>query len=500
MFAGRRSTNGVNKCVEQAPGYDGHVPGGIRLAVEETTAAAAANKTRRGRSHGTTRDECSSTGTSGASATDISTKHDVVSGTYLTDNEKPVTDTAAASVQNAADQPVDGRLRSRSSRKDYWSAAHDDTASCSELEEGGEGDLALCDNDDDTAAGDGISIESFGGRGGGWSGSAHDAARDSRADRRENGEGNLPGTTGGGDDTVSELSFSGFHAGLGSIGDSQESEEHLRVDGAAHDSSSESPDQAQPAIPRRNDDDDIDAGHVTHLLDERRRWKLRAFESEHELRSLNASLERRSTAEEVVGRRPAAPTKNEDLPATEQEPGSFCESMSSEVSAAESGFELDDHRWQTTSESESSPAADSASGSSSSAGRSRGETRPVEVLEAASQVWGSEPAPEKPDRSPANAAPRLDDGAAGANDACSDRPVSGDGGLRVLCSDEPGEDGADAHRRLRREFDQLKEKLRETELRHAAAEATAVSNLQRARAAEMSRDVKEIQVRPEACI
>lgn len=47
----------------------------------------------------------------------------------------------------------------------------------------------------------------------------------------------------------------------------------------------------------------------------------------------------------------------------------------------------------------------------------------------------------------------------------------------------------------RQEIDCLKEELRKAEIRQAVAEATATSILQRARAAELSRDVKEIQVR-----
>lgn len=47
----------------------------------------------------------------------------------------------------------------------------------------------------------------------------------------------------------------------------------------------------------------------------------------------------------------------------------------------------------------------------------------------------------------------------------------------------------------REEIASLKEELRKAEIRQAAVEATAASVLQRARAAELSRDVKEIQVR-----
>lgn len=50
-------------------------------------------------------------------------------------------------------------------------------------------------------------------------------------------------------------------------------------------------------------------------------------------------------------------------------------------------------------------------------------------------------------------------------------------------------------RRLLEEVVSLKEKLRKAEIRQAAAEATASSVLQRAKAAELSREVKEIQVR-----
>eukprot|EP00903_Cladosiphon_okamuranus_P013906 g12934.t1 len=45
------------------------------------------------------------------------------------------------------------------------------------------------------------------------------------------------------------------------------------------------------------------------------------------------------------------------------------------------------------------------------------------------------------------------------------------------------------------EIAELRDNLRKAELRHVAAEATAASVLQRARAAELSRDVKEIQIR-----
>lgn len=47
---------------------------------------------------------------------------------------------------------------------------------------------------------------------------------------------------------------------------------------------------------------------------------------------------------------------------------------------------------------------------------------------------------------------------------------------------------------LRTEIDSLKEDLRRKEIRLAAAEATAASEVRRARAAELARDVKEIQV------
>lgn len=49
--------------------------------------------------------------------------------------------------------------------------------------------------------------------------------------------------------------------------------------------------------------------------------------------------------------------------------------------------------------------------------------------------------------------------------------------------------------RRRQEMDCVKYELRKAEIRQAAAEATVTSMLQRARAAELSRDVKEIQVR-----
>lgn len=58
------------------------------------------------------------------------------------------------------------------------------------------------------------------------------------------------------------------------------------------------------------------------------------------------------------------------------------------------------------------------------------------------------------------------------------------------------EDGRErSHRLLEEEIVALKENLRRAEIRLAAAEATASSVLQRAQAAELSREVKEIQVR-----
>lgn len=499
MPVGRRGTNAGNVYVEQAPGYDGHVPGGIRLAAEESTVAeaavaagATANKAHRGSS--TARDdECNNASTSYAS-TEFFTKRGVVGGASLAENDQTVADTDT-DIRGAADRPADGPwFCARPSEGDYWSTAHDDKAWHPDLGEGGDGDLALDGDDEDTAAAEEISKESprF---------SAHAVTRDSHADRRENSS-NLRGSTAGTNDTVSELSFSVFHAGDGSEGEDHESEDHPYTDGIARGFSSDSPMQARPSTPRDDedddDDDDIDASHVEHLLQERRRWKLRAFESEHELRTLHARMEEKGSTTRTVERRLATPTETptetKDINATSQESGSFGESMISDVSAAGSGFELDD-RWQATSESESLAPAPPGSGSSSSAGQG-GKPRPLEILEASSEGRFLEATSERgSDRTPAGGA-RGFDGAAGADDTCSDRAVGGGGGdSRVAGGDEPGKDGPNAHQLLRQEVEELKEKLRDTELRHAAAEATAVSVLQRARAAEMSRDVKEIQVR-----
>jgi len=488
------------------------VPGGIRLAAEETTTAAlTANKARRGSS--TARDyECNNAGTTCAS-TEFSTKRGVVAGDSL-ENDQPLAGTGI-DVRDAADRPANGPLfSSRPFGGGCGSAAHDDKAFYPDLAEGGEGGLALhgdddedTGEDDDTAAAEEFSHESYGDGRWGLRGAAYGATRGSQADRRENGR-NLLGSTTGINDTVSELSFSGFHADLGSKGEGHESEDHVNAGDVVHDAWRDSQDQARPATPRDDgdgDSDDIDASHVEHLLQERRRWKLRAFESEHELRSLHARMEQKDSTARTVEPRPAPPTETNDSNATPKGPGSFGESMISDLSAAESGFELDD-RWQATSGSESSAAAALGSGLSSSPGR--GEKRHLlqsletaETAETASEGRSLEATDERGSiRSPAGGARRFD-GAAGAKDTRSDRVVCGNCDLRVSWGEAPGEHGAnDANQLLRQEVEELKEKLRGTELRHAAAEATAVSVLQRARSAEMSRDVKEIQVRKQTCI
>lgn len=371
-----------------------------------------------------------------------------------------------------------------------------------EREEEKEEEAFVFSDDQDTAAGD-DSWNGASGRDGSESSAAHGPTCSLQAGRRWN-DSDLRGSPPGINDTISELSCSGIFTIPSTVGDDQGNEDQSS-DESTHDSSSESPNQTRVATPR--EDDDIGASHVEHLIQERRRWKLRAFESEHELaavRSSHARMERRGSARAMEPRSADATML--------QASGSFSAPISSETSAVEPGFDPDD-RWQAASGIDGAPSSSSCSAAGvPSAGGAR---RPRGFFDTASdaQFWGAASA--TTDCLSASGAGR---GAAGLKNDRQNRLVDGldtcggkgkDGATQqqiegtgddnyheLLCRDgEQGRNATRTHQLLRNEIAELKENLRKAELGHAAAEATAASVLQRARAAELSRDVKEIQVK-----
>lgn len=443
-------------------------------------------------------DEFNNIETDVASTANSTQQDDVVAGMPTMASDSRMTETPSNIKEpRSAEHNSDTGLSVRPLRGDNWTATHGCEFWHSVREEEGSAEergAFFGDDDQDTAAGD---YDSNGprDRSGDVSGAAHHGTYH-ESDVRES----APRA----DDTISELSCSGIFTIPSEVGDEQGNEDQGGGNEGTHDSSSESPNQTRVATPR-DDDDDMGASHVEHLIQERRRWKLRAFESEHELagfQSLRAQMERRDGGRGVEPRSAGAIMLHAS--------GSFSESVVSETSTVESGFDLDD-RWQTASGNDRAPSTASSCSTPSVAGVHR----PHDFLDTASDAQFSGAASATFDGIPASGV-RCDTG--GLRNDCHNLLVDCDdncdgqgqnGGTQqqqtdrtgdsdydsFLCGDsEQGKNGTHTDRLLREEIAELKENLRKAELRHAAAEATAASVLQRARAAELSRDVKEIQV------
>ncbi|CAM9417711.1 unnamed protein product [Ectocarpus sp. 6 AP-2014] len=452
--------------------------------------AAITNQQHRGSSSSSS--ESTNKGGSGASTETLSThgngsESDVL-GTRLVRN-KLFPDTGTASLKSesrTAIQSTGGSLSPPSRCGEDWSPrpAQDDQVVHSQLEK--EKEEAVEFHDDDTAA-DGNSTKTDGS----GSRTAHSSHYESKADHDVNGS-ELSRSTRGTFDTVSDLSCSGIFAGLRAAGDDQESAQY---------SSSGSPDLARLAASPSGDDedsDDIEESHITHLVQDRRRWQLRAFEAEYELasmRSFRAHLDSGGDDTRGAGSRPIESTEHQDsYSATTQASANSREQLFSGVPPIEVDHESDG-QWKTQAVNESSSLA-----SSCSTGRlSVDATRPVkDVLSAADE------------------ARLLGEGSAESNHFAANRTgceatsdsnhvpqhvdSDDDGGhgnfLGVVDNDDEQEKNrTGSYRLLREETVQLKENLHQAELRQAAAEATIASVTQRARAAEVSREVKEIQIR-----
>ena len=401
----------------------------------------------------------------------------------------------------------DASLSVRPVRGGNWSATHDDDLRYSEREEeerNAEEGGRSSDDDEDTAAGDYDSNGALD-RTEHVSGScaAHDAASHDC-----DVTGSAPRTNDNDNDTISELSCSGIFTISSEVGDELGNGDQ-GGGGSPHDSSSESPSQSRVASPR-DDDDDIDASHVEYLIQERRRWKLRAVESEHELagfQSLRAQMERRDGGKAVEPRSAGAIML--------QASGSLSESTVSETSTVESGFDADEryrYRWQATSGNDRPPPT-ASSCSTPTVGEAQ---EPRGLMDTASDAQFSAAASATSDCNQASGVRYDTDGQRNyrhkllvdRDEVCDEQGQNGDTQQRIVgtgdddyddifCGDtEQSKNGTRTDPLLLlEEIAELKENLRKAELRYAAAEATAASVLQRARAAELSRDVKEIQVR-----
>lgn len=502
---GRRGIGGASPYVEQAPGWDGPVTDSRRFAEENKRMETTAPKPFHDCSPN--RRECKNIGMRDASKTLSAQQYGVVAGRPAVEKDELVDNNTAGNKQepNTAEPQPGGRSSVQSFRGNSWSASHEGTLLHSEHEEEeGEGAFFFSGEEDPTA-GDGTSNGA----------KARDGTEPGASDGptltlqagRPSFESDMWVSEPGTNDTISELSGSGTYTNPDGGGKDHGNEgQIIKGDESTHDSSSESPNQIRVATPRK-DDDDIGASHVEQLIQERCRWKLRAFESEYELaaiQSLRARMERRDGAGAIKLRTAEATML--------QASGSSCEPLSSEMSGVESGFGVND-RWQTTSESEREASASlcSAAGSASLAG-ARG---PLGFSDTASDAQFSGAASATTEHSPASGARRD---LAGSRKDHRNSLVGGSGNYggqgkvgvaqqqtegagnddyhELLCgSDKQREQETVTHRLLRKDIVELKENLRQAELRQAAAEATAASVLQRARAAELSRDVKEIQVR-----
>lgn len=495
VCTGRRGAGGDSSSdVDQAPGWDGQVTDTTRFTTAENNRAATTTHNIRHNSS-PNHDECNYISTRGASKA-TSTEYVALAGMPWPTVEKGklIADTVAVNNKpNTAEHIAEASLPLRSCGGEDWPSTPDSKLLHSELEDEEE-ETGYFTEGQDTAAGDDNS-NGASSRNRSVPGAAYGPTCTLQAGRHEGGlTGSAPGTN----DTISELSCSGIFTIPSAVGDDQGNEDP-DSDESTHDSSSESPNQTRVASPR--DDDDIGASHVEHLMQERRRWKLRAFESEHELaavRSLHARFEKRDGARAMGPQSPEATMF--------QASGSFSEPMVSETSSVESGFELD-HRWQTASGSDGASSASSrftAGGPSvARGGRQHGFLDTASdaqfsggVSATANDLQASGAQRDAPDLESYRQNRLADD-----DDSCDGRGKDGVTEKQIEGAgdgDHRGEQGTDAartNRLLREEIAELKENLRRAELRHAAAEATAASVLQRARAAELARDVKEIQVR-----
>lgn len=470
-------------------GYHDKKPRDVRVTTRFPDAGIT-NKPHRGSS--TSSSESTNKGGSGASTETLSThgngsESDVLGTRLVRNNLFP--DTGTASLKNesrTAIQSTGGSLSSPSRCGDDWSPrpAQDDQVVHSQLEK--DKDEAVEFHDDDTAA-DGNSTKTDGG----GSRTAHSSHYGSKADHEINGS-ELSRSTRGTFDTVSDLSCSGSFAGLSAAGDDQES---------AQDSSSGSPDLARLAASPSGDDqdsDDIEDSHITHLVQDRRRWQLRAFEAEYELasmRSFRDHLDSGGDDTRGAGSRPVESTEHQDsCSATTQASANSRKQFFSGVPPIEVDHESDG-QWQTQAVNESSSSA-----SSCSTGRLSVEaTRPVEdVLSAADEAQLLAAGSTESNHFAANRTGC--EGTSDSNDLSQHVDSDDNGGhgkfLGVVDNDDEQEKNrTGSHRLLREEIVHLKENLRQAEIRQAAAEATITSVTQRARAAEVSREVKEIQVR-----
>lgn len=452
--------------------------------------AAITSKPHRGCS--TTSSESTNTGGSGASTETLSTRDngsesDVLGTRSVHENLSP--DTGTANLKNesrTAIQSTRGSPSSSSRCGDDWSArpAQNDQVVHSQLEK--EKDEAVQFYDDDTAA-DGSSTKTDGG----GSRTAHSSHYGSKADHDVNGS-ELSRSTRGTFDSVSDLSCSGNFAGLRAAGDDQES---------AQDSSSVSPNLARLSAPRSGDDqdnDDIENSHITHLVQDRRRWQLRAFEAEYELasmRSFRAHLDSDGDDTKGAGSRTVESTEHQDpCSANMQASANSREQLFSGVSPIEVDHESN-RQWQTQTVNPSYSSA-----SSCSTGRLSVEaTRPV--VDVVSAAKGGQLLAAGSAKSNHFATNRTGcEATSDSNDLSQHVDSDDDGGhgnfLGVVDNDDELETNrTGSHHLLREEIVHLKENLRQAELRQAAAEATITSVTQRARAAEVSREVKEIQVR-----
>ncbi|CAM9274324.1 unnamed protein product [Ectocarpus sp. 13 AM-2016] len=449
--------------------------------------AAITNRPHRGSS--TSSSEIANKGGSGASTETLSThdndsESDVLGTRLVRNNLFPDTGTESLkSESRTAIQGNGGSLSPPSRCGDDWSPrpAQDDQVVHSQLEkEKGE---AVEFNDDDTAA-DGNSTKTDGGRSSTADSSHYGSKAGLDVDSSELSR--ARGTF----DTVSDLSCSGIFAGLSAAGDDQES---------AQDSSSGSPNLARLVASPSGDDqdsDDIEDSHISHLVQDRRRWQLRAFEAEYELasmRSFRAHLDSGGDETRGEGSRPVESAEHQDsCSAITQAPAKSGEQLFSGVPPIDVDHESNG-QWHTQAVNESSSSA-----SSCSTGRLSVEaTRPVEdVLSAADEAQLLAAGSAESNHFAAN---RTGCGVTSDSNDLSQHVASDDDGGKFLGivdnDDEQEKNRTGSHCLLQEEVVHLKENLRQAELRQAAAEATIASVTQRARAAEVSREVKEIQIR-----
>ncbi|CAM9116113.1 unnamed protein product, partial [Scytosiphon promiscuus] len=381
---------------------------------------------------------------------------------------------------------------SPSRQSDDWSVR----PSCSKVGPDDEQDAVFTngDSDEDTAAGDNSHETSGGGDSKGVDDGRHDAAGSLQRGVPGDG-GNLPRFAPETNDTVSDLSCSDAFAGNGDADDGLKNTLCPVDDEGIHDSSSESPNQfCSPNS--RSDDDDMSVSHISHLIQERRQWKLRALEAEHELssaQSRRAHGEIRGGDDAVaVVALPAEDAEDEDSPPGPTQVFTSARHLfSSDVSALGSSFEFDS-RLSTVSDGRISTAASPCSIDRPCADVGPSSLNPLDTVvngqlsASTSRVVGRVPAVTGRygaegltiHRCDTNTSEDKDDDDGFCHDAAGGKRCGN--GSAILCHQQ-------------KEIFALKEELRKAELRNAAAEATAASAMQRARAAEITRDVKEIQ-------